>query len=69
MFDEGTLIMLFSALTTPQVGLHTAMLFLELVLDPSTWMMLVVLQLPASYWNVLAGHSYHITVFILLMLV
>jgi len=37
-----------------QVELHIAMLGLVLVLDLSTWMMLLVLQVLASYWSVLA---------------
>ena len=45
------------------------MLSLVLVLDPSTWMMLLVLQVLASYWNALADQSLHMTVFTLLMLV
>ena len=45
------------------------MLILVLVLDPSTWMMLLVLQVIVSYWSALADQSQHITVFTLLMLV
>ena len=45
------------------------MLTLVLVLDPSTWMMLVVLQVLASYWSVIADQSQVITVLTLLMLV
>ena len=52
-----------------QVELHIAMLSLVLVLGPSTWMMLLVLQVLASYWSALAGQSQHITVFTLMMLV
>ena len=52
-----------------QVELHITMLSLVLVLDPSTWMMLLVLQVLVSYWNALAGQSWCITVIILLMLV
>jgi len=52
-----------------QVELRIAMLTLVLVLDPSTWMMLLVLQVLANYWSALAGQSWLITVFILLMLV
>ena len=52
-----------------QVELRIAMLTLVVVLDQSTWMMLLVLQVLVSYWSVLAGQSCHITVFILLMLV
>ena len=40
-----------------QVELHTAMLTLVLVLVPSTWMMLLVLQVLASFWSALAGQS------------
>ena len=45
------------------------MLSLVLVLDPSTWMMLLVLQVLASYWNVLVGQSWNITVITTVMLV
>ena len=45
------------------------MLSLVLVLAPSTWMMLLVLQVLANYWSVLAGQSQVMTVFTLLMLV
>ena len=38
-----------------QVEFHIAMLSLVLVLDPSTWMMLLVLQVLASCWSALAG--------------
>ena len=48
---------------------HIAMLILVLVLDPSTWTMLLVLQVLVSYWSALAGQSQVITVFTLLMLV
>ena len=37
-----------------QVEFHIAMLSLVLVLDPSTWMMLLVLQVIVSYWSALA---------------
>ena len=47
--------------------LHIVVLGLELVLGPSTWMMLLVLQVLASYWSALAGQSWHITVITLLM--
>ena len=40
-----------------QVELHITMLFLVLVLDPSTWMMLLVLQVLVSYWSALADQS------------
>ena len=36
-----------------QVEFHIAMLSLVLVLAPSTWMMLFVLQVLASYWSAL----------------
>ena len=52
-----------------QVELHIAMLTLVLVLAPSTWMMLLVLQVLASYWSAIAGQSQVITVYTLLMLV
>ena len=45
------------------------MLSLVLVLAPSTWMMLLVLQMLISYWNALADKFWHITVIIMLMLV
>ena len=45
------------------------MLSLVLVLDLSTWMMLLVLQVLVSYWSALAGQSQHTTAFTLLMLV
>ena len=37
-----------------QVEFHIAMLSLVLVLAPSTWMMLLVLQVLVSYWSALA---------------
>ena len=40
-----------------QVELHIAMLTLVLVLDPFTWMMLLVLQVLVSYWSALADQS------------
>jgi len=49
------------------VELHIAMLGLVLVLDPSTWMMLLVLLVLASYWSAPAGQSLVITVFTLKM--
>ena len=52
-----------------QVELHITMLSLVLVLDPSTWMMLLALQVLANYWNVLAGQSWNITVITMLTLV
>jgi len=45
------------------------MLILVLVLAPSSWMMLYVLQVLVNYWNVLAGQFQVITVLTLLMLV
>ena len=48
---------------------HIAMLSLVLVLAPSTWMMLYVLQVLASCWNVLAVQFQVIVVLTLLMLV
>ena len=47
----------FAAFLVIQVEFHTAMLGLVLVLDPSTWMMLLVLQVLASYWSALADQS------------
>ena len=52
-----------------QVEFHIGMLSLVLVLDPSTWMMLLVLQVLASYWSALADKFQVTTVFTLLMLV
>ena len=52
-----------------QVDLHTAMLGLVLVLDPSSWMMLLVLRALANCWSALVGQFCPITVFTLLMLV
>ena len=52
-----------------QVELHITVLTLVLVLGPSTWMMLLVLQVLISYWSVLADQSQVITVYTLLMLV
>ena len=52
-----------------QVELHIAMLSLVLVLVPSTWMMLLVLQVLVSYWNAPANQSQVITVYTLRMLV
>ena len=40
-----------------QVELHIAMPTLVLVLDPSTWMMLLVLQVLVSYWSAPADQS------------
>jgi len=52
-----------------QVEPHITVLTLVLVLGPSTWMMLLVLQVLISYWSVLAHQSQVITVYTLLMLV
>ena len=52
-----------------QVEFHIATLSLVLVLDPSTWMMLLVLQVIVSYWSALAGQSWYIIVLTLPMLV
>ena len=46
-----------AALPLVQVELHIAMLGLEQVLDPSTWMMLVALQVIANCWSAIAGQS------------
>ena len=43
----------YTCLPVVQVELHITMLTLVLVLDPSTWMMLLVLQVLASYWSAL----------------
>ena len=40
-----------------QVELHISMLTLVLVLDPSSWMTLCVLQVLANCWNVQAVQS------------
>ena len=40
-----------------QVELHITMLSLVLVLGLSTWIMLLVLQVIASYWSAIAGQS------------
>ena len=45
------------------------MLSLVLVLDPSTWMMLYVLQVLANYWSATASQFQLIIVLTLLMLV
>ena len=47
----------FGAYHLLQVTFHIAMLTLVLVLDPSTWMMLLVLQVLASCWNAQADQS------------
>ena len=60
---------LVSALLFLQVELLIAMLSSVLVLDPSTWMMLLVPQVLANCWSVLAGQFQVITVYTLLMLV
>ena len=40
-----------------QVELHISMLTLVLVLDPSSWMTLCVLQVLANFWNAQAVQS------------
>ena len=40
-----------------QVELHIAIRSSVLVLDPSTWMMLLVLQVLVNYWSVIADQS------------
>ena len=45
------------SLPVVQVELHMAMLPLVLVLGLSTWMMLLALQVTASYWSAIAGQS------------
>ena len=60
---------LLFALLVVQMGFHITMLILVLVLDPSTWTMLLVLQVLVSYWSALADQSQVITVYTLLMLV
>ena len=52
-----------------QVEFHIAMPLLVLVLALSTWMMLLVFQVLASYWSALAVLSQDIIVLTLLMLV
>ena len=52
-----------------QVELHIAMPTLVLALGPSTWMMLLVLQVLANYWSAPADQSQVITVYTLQMLV
>ena len=47
----------FAVFPVIQVEFHIAMLGLVLVLAPSTWMMLLVLQVLVSYWSALAGQS------------
>ena len=69
MWHLGEMLLTLTLTFCDQVELHITMLFLVLVLDPSTWMMLLVLQVLVSYWNALVGQSQHITVFTLLMLV
>ena len=69
LFPYKLEISLYVALPVIQVELHITMLSLVLVLDQSTWMMLRVIQVIASYWSVLADQSWHITVITLLMLV
>ena len=62
LFESGAYPML-------QVIFHIIMLPLVLVPAPSSWMMLLVLQVLVSYWNALADQYYHTIVFTLLMLV
>ena len=64
--EQATNLLFFSGL---QVEFHIATLSLVLVLDPSTWMMLLVLQVIVSYWSALAGQSCYIIVLTLPMLV
>ena len=56
LFDLITLFP-FAALFVLQVEFHIAMPTLVLVLDPSTWMMSLVLQVLVSFWSALAGQS------------
>ena len=56
-FDVSQICIFQSALLVIQVELHITMLTLVLVLDPSTWMMLLVLQVLASCWNAQAVQS------------
>ena len=59
----------FTALPVIQVEFHIAMLGLVLVLAPSTWMMLLVHPVLASYWSVLVVQFQDIIVLTLQMLV
>ena len=52
-----------------QVIFHITMLSLVLVPAPSSWMMLLALQVLASYWSAIADQYYHTTVITILMLV
>ena len=59
----------FPTFSVIQVEFLIAMLSLVLVLALSTWMMLLVFQVLASYWSVLAVQSQDIIVLTLRMLV
>ena len=69
LFDASVTLILTSCFAFVQVEGRIAMLTLVLVLGPSTWMMLLVLQVLAAFWSALAGQSYHITVITFMMLV
>ena len=69
LIDERSFCLNLLLLSVLQVEFHIAMLSLVLVLAPSTWMMLLVLQVLISYWNALADQFWHITVITMLMLV
>ena len=56
-FDVKQICIFQPALLVIQVELHITMLTLVLVLDPSTWMILLVLQVLASCWNAQAVQS------------
>ena len=56
-FDVSQICIFQPALLVIQVELHITMVTLVLVLDPSTWMMLLVLQVLASCWNAQAVQS------------
>ena len=66
--EQECLLNLLGFFSCDQVEFHIAMLILVLVLAPSSWMMLYVLQVLVNYWNVLAGQFQVITVLTLLML-
>ena len=66
--QECLLNLLLFFFSCDQVEFHIAMLILVLVLAPSSWMMLYVLQVLVNYWNVLAGQFQVIIVLTLLML-
>ena len=53
----GAIWTFFMHFTGVQMELHIPMLTLVLVLDQSTWIMLLVLQVITSYWSVLAVQS------------